>query len=304
MDKLNSINLFVQAARYRSFSEVARHTGMSPSSVSRAIQQLEENLNTRLFNRTTRKITLTEAGAAFYERCDRILAELEEAELELSHSRSHPSGTLRLDLNMSLGRLHIVPALPQLLKSYPDLKLDVSLNDRTVNLVESGIDAVVRIGSIPDSRLMMRRLATVRYVACAAPEYLNHHGIPQTPQDLLQHNCINFVYPQTRRVFEWVFNINKQTLRLPVKGNLNLDHPEAHVEAAIAGAGIIQELKFIVAPAIAQGKLVPILEAYASVGEPITILYPQKRYLSAKVRVFLDFMQELIAKLKDSDIVE
>lgn len=304
MDKLNSIGLFVKAAQYRSFSEVARQKGMSPSSVSRAISQLEESLGTRLFNRTTRKITLTEEGLAFYEHCDRILVELEEAELELSRSRSHPSGTLRLDLNMSLGRLHVVPALPQLLKSYPDLKLDVSLSDRTVNLVESGIDAVVRVGSIPDSRLMMRRLATVRFVVCAAPEYLDLYGIPKTPQDLLQHNCINFVYPQTRRVFEWIFLVEKQTWRLPVKGNLNLDNAEAHVEAAIAGAGIIQELKFIVAPAITQGKLVPILEAYAPEGEPITVLYPQKRYLSAKVRVFLDFMQELMVKLKDNDIVE
>ena len=304
MDKLNSIALFVRAARCRSFSQVARQTGMSPSSVSRAIQQLEESLSTRLFNRTTRKITLTEDGAAFYEHCAHILAELEEAELELSRSRSHPSGTLRLDLNMSLGQLHIVPALPQLLKHYPDLKLDVSLSDRTVDLIESGIDAVVRVGAIPDSRLIMRRLATVRYVVCAAPEYLDFYGIPKTPDDLLQHNCINFVYPQTRRVFEWIFRTEKQTVRLPVTGNFNLDHAEAHVEAAIAGAGIIQELKFIVAPAITQGKLIPILEAYASEGEAITVLYPQKRYLSAKVRVFLNFMQELSEKLKDNDIVE
>ena len=132
MDKLNSISLFIKAAQYGSFSEVARQRGMSPSSISRAISQLEESLGTRLFNRTTRKITLTEEGRAFYEHCDRLLAELEEAELELSRSRSHPSGTLRLDLNVSLGHLHIVPALPQLLKSYPDLKLDVSLSDRKV----------------------------------------------------------------------------------------------------------------------------------------------------------------------------
>ena len=304
MDKLNSIDLFVRAARLRSYSQVARQMGISPSSVSRAIQQLEENLGTRLFNRTTRKITLTEDGTAFYEHCARILAELEEAELELSHSRSHPKGTLRIDLNVSLGRLHIVPTLPQLLKRYPDLKLDVSLSDRTVNLVESGIDAVVRVGSIPDSRLMMRRLATVSYVVCAAPEYLDLYGVPETPKDLLKHNCINFVYPQTRRVFEWIFAVEGQTVRLPVTGNLNLDNAEAHVEAAIAGAGIIQELKLIVAPAITQGKLVPILEAYAPQGEPITILYVQKRYLSAKVRVFLDFMQELIEKLKDEALVK
>ena len=304
MDKLNSISLFIKAAQYRSFSKVARQRGMSPSSVSRAISQLEENLGTRLFNRTTRKITLTEEGIAFYEHCDRILAELENAELELSRSRSHPSGTLRLDLNVSLGHLHIVPALPQLLKSYPDLKLDVSLSDRKVNLVESGIDAVVRVGSIADSQLIMRRLATVRFVVCAAPKYLDLYGIPQTPQELLDHNCINFVYPQTRRVFEWIFTVNKQTLRLPVQGNLNIDNAEAHVEAAIAGAGIIQELKFIVAPAIDRGKLIPILEAYAPESEPITVLYPQKLYLSAKVRVFLDFMQELMRKLKDNDLVD
>ena len=304
MDKLNSISLFIKAAQYRSFSEVARQRGMSPSSVSRAISQLEESLGTRLFNRTTRKITLTEEGLAFYEHCDRLMAELELAELELSRSRTHPTGTLRLDLNLSLGKLYIVPALPQLLKSYTDLKLDVSLSDRTVDLVESGIDAVVRVGAIPDSRLIMRRLATVRFVVCASPEYLDLHGTPQTPSDLLRHNCINFVYPQTRQIFEWIFKIERQTLRIPVKGNFNVDNAEAHVAAAIAGAGIIQELKYIVAPAIKQGKLVPILEDYAPEGEPITVLYTQKRYLPAKVRVFLDFMEQLMEELKESDIIE
>ena len=304
MDKLNSISLFIKAAQYRSFSEVARQRGMSSSSVSRAISQLEESLGTRLFNRTTRKITLTEEGLAFYKHCDRLMSELESAELELSRSQTHPTGTLRLDLNLSLGKLYIVPALPQLLESYPNLKLDVSLSDRTVDLVESGIDAVVRVGAILDSRLIMRRLATVSFIVCASPEYLDLYGTPQTPSDLLQHNCINFVYPQTRQIFEWIFKVERQTLRIPVKGNFNVDNAEAHVAAAIAGAGIIQELKYIVAPAIEQGKLVPILKDYAPEGEPITVLYVQKRYLPAKVRVFLDFMQQLIAKLKESNIVE
>lgn len=304
MDKLNSISLFVKAARYCSFSEVARQKGISPSSVSRAVSQLEENLGTRLFNRTTRKITLTEEGLAFYKHCDLILAELETAESELIHSRKHPSGTLRLDLNLSFGKLYVVPALPQLLKSYPDLKLDVSLNDHSVNLVEAKIDAVVPVGAISDSSLIMRKLATVPFVVCAAPAYLDRCGIPQTPMELLQHNCINFVYPQTRQVFKWIFWVDKQIVRLPVKGNFNVDNAEAHVEAAIAGVGIVQELKYIVAPAITKGKLVPILEDYAPEGEPISILYTQKQYLPAKVRVFFDFMQELTLQLKNSNIVE
>lgn len=290
-DKLNTIALFIEAARWSSFSVAARQLGLSPSSVSKAIQRLESELDTRLFERTTRKIRLTQDGAVFFDRCMKILAELEAAELELSQARSRPQGLLRIDLNVSMGQRHIVPALANFLQTYPDIQLDISLSDRTVDLIESGIDAVVRIGGMSDSRLMMRPLATTKFVTCAAPAYLDRHGTPKTPEDLSKHNCLNFIYPQTRKQFDWIFQRNGKVFRLPVRGNFAIDHPDAHLSAAIAGIGIVQELSFIVGPAIAQGQLVAMLQDYIAPGEIISVIYPQKQYVSGKVRVFLDFLE-------------
>ncbi len=319
MDKLNSLIIFVRAAQNRSFSEAARQMGMSPSSVSKAVQRLEEELGIRLLNRTTRSVTLTDDGAAFYARCRQILDELEEAEQELLRTRYQPTGTLRIDLTMALGRMHIVGALPLLTAKYPELKLDVSLNDRFVDLIEEGIDAVVRLGIGTDSPLIMHRVATARFVVCASPDYFKRHGIPKTPQDLKQHNCINFVYPQTRRVFEWRFQHGScynggnphnalphqgEQLEMSVEGSLRFDHAESLLEAAIAGAGIVQVLNYVAGRAIARGELQPILEDYAAPGEPISVIYPQKRHLSAKVRAFIDFMVDLMGQLRQEKIVE
>ncbi|NJR70910.1 MAG: LysR family transcriptional regulator [Synechococcales cyanobacterium CRU_2_2] len=303
-DKLNTIALFIEAARWSSFSVAARQLGLSPSSVSKAIQRLESELDTRLFERTTRKIRLTQDGAVFFNRCTKILAELEAAELELSQARSRPQGLLRIDLNISLGQRHIVPALAIFLQTYPDIQIDISLSDRTVDLIESGIDAVVRIGGMSDSRLMMRPLATTKFVICAAPAYLDRHGTPKTPEDLSKHNCLNFIYPQTRKQFDWIFQRNGKVFRLPVRGNFAIDHPDAHLSAAIAGIGIVQELSFIVGPAIAQGQLVAMLQDYIAPGEIISVIYPQKQYVSGKVQVFLDFLKALMDDLKQANLVE
>lgn len=304
MDKLNTIAIFISAAQYRSFSEAARRLGMSPSAVSKAVQRLEERLGTRLLNRTTRSISLTEDGAVFYESCRQILSDLEDAELALSHTHAIPSGTLRLSLTLALGQLHIVPVLPKLLARYPQLQLDVSLSDRFVDLIEDGIDAVVRVGISPDSRLIMHRLATARFVVCASLSYFAHYGIPETLEDLMHHNCINFVVPETGRNYEWLFHKDEQEVRLAVEGNLRLDSGEALVNAAINGAGVIQVLNYIVRPAIARGLLKPVLEDYVTSGLPIAVIYPQKRHLSAKVRAFVDFMIELMAQLKQEGIVD
>jgi LysR family transcriptional regulator, regulator for bpeEF and oprC len=303
-DKLNTIALFIEAAHWSSFSVAARQLGLAPSSVSKAIQRLETELDTRLFERTTRKIRLTQDGAVFFDRCTQILAQLAAAELELSKARSHPQGLLRIDLNVSLGQRHIVPSLAKLLQTYPDIQLDISLSDRTVDLIESGIDAVVRIGNVSDSRLMMQPLATTKFIVCAAPAYLDRYGTPKTPEDLLKHNCLNFIYPQTRKQFEWIFQRQGKVFRLPVRGNFAIDHPDAHLSAAIAGIGIVQELSFIVGPAIAQGQLIPLLPDYIASGEMISVIYPQKQFLPAKMQVFLDFLKTLMANLKQENLID
>jgi LysR family transcriptional regulator for bpeEF and oprC len=303
MDKLKSLMIFMRSAQHRSFSEAARQLGMSPSAVSRAVLRLEDDLGIRLLQRTTRSLTLTEDGNRFYDRCQQILDELEEAELDLKQSQSKPTGTLRIDLSTALGKMHIAPVLPRFAAQYPDLTLNVSFGDRFTDLIEEGIDATVRVGLGIDSRLIMRSLAIMNFVTCASPKYLARAGTPTMPADLENHACVSFIYPQTRREFEWKFEQNGKPLNL--KSHLQFDDAEAILDAAIQGAGVVQLPNYIVAGAIARGELQPILQDFtAQVGLPIAVVYPQKRHLSAKVRVFVEFMAELMTALKRVGIVD
>lgn len=305
MDKLKSLMIFMRSAQHGSFSEAARQLGMAPSAVSRAVLRLEDELGVRLLGRTTRSLTLTEDGNRFYDRAQQILNDLEAAELEVKRSQSMPQGTLRLDLSFVFGKMHIAPALLPFATKYPELNLNVSFNDRLIDLVEEGIDATVRIGTSNDSRLIMHHLATARYITCASPQYLAQYGIPTTPAQLLQHRCVNFIYPQTRREPKWKFEQDGKVIDLGVDSYLRFDNSEVILEAVIQGAGVVQLPKFIAAKAIARGDLQLILQSYMSqVGLPIAVLYPQKRYLSAKVRVFVEFMRELTVALKQVDIVD
>ncbi|MEL7313444.1 MAG: LysR family transcriptional regulator [Cyanobacteria bacterium J06559_3] len=303
MDKFTDLTIFVQVAQVLSFSEAARQMGMSPSGVSRAVQRLEERLGTRLLQRTTRSLSLTPDGTVYFERGLQILGDLEEVELELTQAQSLPKGVLRLDLSTALGRIHIAPALPQFVADYPDLQVKVSLSDRLIDLNEEGIDVSVRVGSSPESRLIAYPLAQAPFVVCAAPTYLAQQGHPQTLEDLAEHNCINFIYPQSGRSFEWVFQREGEAVELGVSGNLALDSTEAVLESAIAGAGIIQVHEYIAGKAIQQGQLQPLLVDYKAEGKPITVVYPQKRHLSAKVRVFIEFMKVLVADLRSQHMV-
>ncbi|MBW4581717.1 MAG: LysR family transcriptional regulator [Tildeniella nuda ZEHNDER 1965/U140] len=305
MDKLKSLMIFMRSAQHGSFSEAARQLGMAPSAVSRAVLRLEDELGVRLLQRTTRSLTLSEEGDRFYQRCQHILNDLEEAELEVKQAQSTPIGTLRLDLSFTFGKLHIAPALLQFATQYPELKLNVSFNDRLLDLIEEGIDATVRIGIPSDSSLIMHHLATAYYVTCASPQYLAQQGTPTAPTDLLQHRCVNFIFPQTRREYDWKFEQAGKAIDLAVNSYLQFDNSEVILESVIEGAGVVQLPKFIAAKAIARGDLQPILQSYApQAGLPIAVLYPQKRYLSAKVRVFIEFMTKLMAALKQIDVVD
>jgi LysR family transcriptional regulator for bpeEF and oprC len=304
MDKLKSLMIFMRSAQHRSFSEAARQLGMSPSAVSRAVVRLENELGLRLLQRTTRSLTLTEDGSRYYERCQQILSQLEEAELELKRAQFTPTGTLRLDLTFAFGKMHIAPALPRFAAQYPELKLNVSFGDRLIDLIEEGIDATVRIGTSCDNRLIMHTLATERYTTCASPRYLAQYGTPKTLAELEQHRCINFIYPQTRREYSWKFEQDGKSSDLPVNSYLQFDNAEVILDAAVQGAGVVQLPKFMVANAIAIGDLHPILQGYTpQVGLPIAVVYPQKRHLSAKVRAFVEFMAELATVLKRLDVV-
>ncbi|HEY9845260.1 MAG TPA: LysR family transcriptional regulator [Candidatus Caenarcaniphilales bacterium] len=305
MDKLKGLTIFVRTAQYRSFSEAARQLGMSPSAVSRAVLRLEDDLGIRLLQRTTRSLTLTEDGHRFYERCQQIINDLEEAELEVKRSQSTPTGTLRLDLTFAFGKMHIAPALQHFAAHYPELQLNVSFNDRLIDLIDEGIDATVRIGTSSDSRLIMQSLAMERLVTCVSPKYLAQYGVPTIPTELVHHRCVNFIYPQTRRECEWKFEQDGNQFGYCVNSYLQFDNAEVVLEAAIQGTGIVQLPKFMVASAIARGELKPILVSHtAQAGLPIAVIYPQKRYLSGKVRAFIKFMAELMTALKRAGFVD
>lgn len=303
MDKLNDLTMFVRSAQTLSFSEAARQLGMSPSAVSKSIQRLEERLGVRLLNRTTRRLSLTQDGTAFFERSRQILEDIEEAELGLMRSQTTPTGVLRVDLSASLGRMHIIPALPRLLAQYPDLKVDVSLTNRMVDPIEEGLDAVVRVGTGRDNSSIVQPVAVAKFMVCAAPSYLQRYGTPETIADLKDHNCLAFISAWTGKSYDWQFQQEGETILQPVQGNLRLDSGEALLETAIAGAGIVQLYNYIAARAIADGKLESILENLAPPGLPISVVYPEKRHLSAKVRAFVEFVQELGTELKHKGIV-
>jgi len=295
MDPFSGILAFVRAAEERSFTRAAHKLGISPSGVSKAISRLEAQFKVRLLHRTSRSITMTPEGAAFYERCRQIVADLEDAGQLLSRAQEAPRGLLRVTLPLSVGRLHLARALPEFARRYPDVRVEASLTDRRVDLVEEGFDVAVRMGRPPDSRLVARQLATGVLTTCAAPSYLKRHGVPRTPEDLASHNCVHFVVPSTGRVQEWKFQRGGKQLSIPVPGNLSLDHAEALVEAALAGTALIQISSYVTAPAIRTRLLKAVLTEFQVDSPPVWVMYRHNRNLTPRVRAFVDFLLDWAA---------
>jgi LysR family transcriptional regulator for bpeEF and oprC len=292
MDQFSGILAFVRAVEERSFTKAAHKLGISPSGVSKAISRLEAQFKVRLLHRTSRSITITPEGAGFYERCRQIVADLEDAGQLLSRAQEAPRGLLRVTLPLSVGRLHLARALPEFARRYPDVKVEASLTDRRVDLVEEGFDVAVRTGKPPDSRLVARQLATGVLTTCAAPSYLKRHGVPRTPEDLANHNCVRFVVPSTGRVQDWKFQRGGKQMSIPVPGNLSLDHAEALVEAALAGTALIQISSYVTAPAIRMRLLRAVLTEFQVDSPPVWVMYRHNRNLSPRVRAFVDFLVE------------
>jgi LysR family transcriptional regulator for bpeEF and oprC len=292
MDNLSGILAFVRAAEARSFTKAARQLGMSPSGVSKAISRLEDQFKVRLLHRTSRSVSMTPEGTAFYERCRQIVAGLEDAEQVLSQAREMPRGVLRVTLPLSVGRLYLARVIPAFVERYPELAVEASFTDRLVDLIEEGYDLAVRMGKPPDSRVIARPLTTGTLTTCAAPSYLKRHGTPRKPEDLVNHNCIRFVVPGTGRAQDWKFQRDGQRFGISVSGNLTLDHAEALVEAALAGTALIQISSYVTTPAIRSGKLKTVLTGFQVDSPAIWVMYPQNRHLTPRVRAFVDFLVE------------
>jgi len=291
MDRLRAFEVFVEVVRKNGFARAAEALDTSPANVTRYVSDLEAHLGTRLLNRSSRKLSLTESGEALYERARTILDDVAEAEAASSSTTLHPRGTLRINAPLSFGVLHLAPLWPRFLKRYPDIELDVALSDRVVDLVEEGYDLAIRISRVPANAYAARKLATSQNIVCAAPAYLRKHGKPKTPADLLAHACIGYRYSATAD--EWNF-LDRQGRAHAVKVPcvMHTNNGDTARAAALGGAGIIWQPKFLIGDDLRTGRLVGLLPDYRMPDIDILALYPSRRHLSAKVRVMIDFLAD------------
>ena len=295
MDSLTDIAVFVRVVDSGSFTAAAARLHISKSVVSKYVTRLEDRLGARLLNRTTRRLSLTEAGRVFYERSRKGLADIEDAQAEVSRLQSEPRGILRLNAPMSFGILHVAPALPDFLKLYPEVTVDMNLDDRKVDVIEEGFDVSVRISELPDSSLVAKRIAPCRHAIVAAPSYLEQYGTPRKPEDLRDHNIITYRYQES--ALDWHFQTpsNKST-SVPVSGSLMMNNSLALRAALLEGVGIARTPTFVVGQDIQGGRLISTLRDYDTLEVTIFLVYPQRRHLSPKVRAFVDFMAARISE--------
>ena len=294
MDSLTDIAVFVKVVESGSFTAAAERLSLSKSVVSKYVTRLEDRLGARLLNRTTRRLSLTEAGSVFHERSQLALQEIEEAEAEVSRMQVKPRGILRLNTPMSFGIMHVAPALPDFIRQYPDVSIDMNLDDRKVDVIEEGFDISIRIADLPDSSLVARRLGPCRHAIVASPDYLDRHGTPSTPYELQQHYVITFRYQETAHSWHFRSPDNK-TISVPVSGSVQMNNSLALREALLGGIGITRTPTFVVGQDIQDGRLRPILTNYETLEVSIYLVYPQRRHLSPKVRAFIDFLVKRIS---------
>lgn len=290
MDNLTGMAVFARVVEANSFTEAARRLGMSKAAVSKQISRLEERLGARLLNRTTRRLSLTEVGAAFYERCARIVAEAEDAELAVTRLHAEPRGTLRVDAPVNFGQRYLAPLLPDFMGRFPDLAVDLTFNDRFVDLIDEGYDLAVRIAHLPDSSLIARKLSDARRVVCASPAYWERHGRPEVPADLATHNCFDYSYLATRN--EWRFRGPGGPAAVRVSGTLRSNSGDVLRTAAVAGLGVVLTPVFLAYEDLEAGRLEPVLQEFEETPPGIFAVYPHNRHLSAKVRAFVDYLVE------------
>ena len=295
MDQLFCMRVFARVVEHGSFARAAEHFDIARPSATNAVATLEKHLGVRLLHRTTRRLSLTDEGRAFYQGCVRMLNDLAETEDALSGARLGPRGRLRASTPNAFIHQEFFPMLPRFLGRYPELSVELIITDRAVNMVEEGIDCAVRAVSLPeDSTLVVaRRIADVKRVTCASPAYLETHGTPKSIAELERHNCIRFISPSTSRTVEWEFERGGERRSFTPRGNFGVTSLEGAVAAAAAGVGVAQVSDVLAMPELRAGKLKPLLVEWAVPGAPLQVVYPSNRYLSAKVRAFTEFVSEV-----------
>lgn len=291
MDIATQMIMFATVVENGGFSAAARDLGLTPSAVSRQIGQLEDRLGTRLLNRSTRRISLTEVGRAFYARCADVSQSVQEAEALVLNMVDHPQGTLKVAATVAFAKAQLLPLLPVFLAKNPDLKISLDATDRVIDLVEEQVDVAIRFSEqIDDSSVVSRKLATNRRVYVAAPSYVAEHGLPRTPDDVANHNCLRISTVEAWNT--WTFENGADLQRLPIKGNFEANSADAIYYAVLAGVGIARLSTYLVNDALAQGRLVRVLPDYADETSDILAIYSNKRNLSPNVRAFIDYFAE------------
>lgn len=293
MDRLDALKVFCAVVDAGGFSKAADKLGLSTSSVTNQVAALEAHFRSRLLNRTTRSMSLTDEGRQCYEHALLLIDGMGQLESGLRQTAGTPGGVLRVDLPSSISRNLVAPALPRFIAAYPEIALRMTVSDRLIDMVDEGVDVMVRIGEPADSNLVARRLLAMQYVCCASPAFVARHGTPETPDDLARFACLNFLYPKSRQVRPWLFQRGAEPYAQTPAGVIAFDHIESMIAAAQAGCGIVQALSVSVAALIADGSLVPLLRDWAAPGPGLWVLTQARHHRAAKVKVFVDFLAGL-----------
>lgn len=291
---VSGISVFVEVGQSNSFTAAARKLNITASGVSRAISRLETRLGIQLVNRTTRSIHLTSEGEIYFERCRQILNDLNEAELELSEYRDQPAGRLRVRLPRSFGRAVVIPELANFTNRFPKISLDIRLMSGVVDSIGQGIDVGMQLGKPHDARLIAKQLCPVQYVLCAAPEYLEKHGVPKTISDLASHRCLTYIQPFTSTYREWTLMEDGKPISFKAMGIVNIDDVLGVLDAAISGAGIAYVMDFAIWKHVAEGRLRIVMPDHAFQGPSSYVVYPPDRSRSSRVRAFVEFLLTLV----------
>jgi DNA-binding transcriptional LysR family regulator len=299
MDQIQSMRVFARVVEHGTFTKAASSLQLPKGTVTKLVQHLESRLKVKLLNRTTRRVTVTADGAAYYERTARLLNDLDDIEASMTNAQASPSGRLRVDVGASVARLVIIPALADFYRRYPDIQLDLGVSDRPVDLIADNVDCVIRGGELVEQSLVARRIANMALVTVAAPDYLKRHGTPRHPLELEQngHATINYFSARTGRAFPHIFERGGEHHEIVnSRYRLAVNESNAHLAAVLSGLGITQTGAFSAKPYLASGELVEVLPDWTRPGIPLHVVYPPNRHLSAKVRAFVEWAAELFAR--------
>ena len=294
MDRIDQLRIFIRVAQSGGFTSAAEQLGLPRPTVSLAIQRLEARLGTRLFSRTTRRVSLTQDGEALLERALALVADSDELEQQFQPDLLALAGRLRVDMPSRIARRQVAPALPTFLQQHPGLEIELSSSDRTIDLVHEGVDCALRVGEVPSSSLVARPLGSFRLINCASPTYLARYGTPHTPEDLDRHQAVNYALPGSGRIdaWEWIEGGQLQT-RLMV-GQVAVNNAETYIACCLAGAGLIQIPAYDVTEHLVAGELIEVLHDWPAPPMPIHIVYPHRRHLSRRMQVFSQWLAEII----------